>query len=574
MSRPTRRRLTQGILATPTLAALAGAASAQARRRPNVLWVMADEWRAQAFGYAGDPNAHTPAFDRFAAESLNFEQAVSGCPVCSPARASLTTGQYPLTNGVYINDVPLDPKGVTLGESFRNAGYDTGYIGKWHLFGSPLGRFERRESYIPPEKRFGYQYWKAAETTHDYNKSFYYDGDDRTKKYWSGYDAIAQTEEACRYVREHARSQDPYFLVLSWGPPHFPLNTAPERYQDMYRNRQISVRPNVPEDKKSETIEDLRGYYAHIAALDDCFEKLLRTLETAGNSEDTIVLFTSDHGDMMGSQGLTEKLYPWEESIRVPLLIRYPRRFGRIGLRSQEPVNSPDIMPTLLGLSGIAVPRGVQGRDYSASPPASRRDGPTNTAFLNLPVSITTSRANGFAEYRGVRSRYYTYVRSIDGPWLLYDNQNDPYQKRNLCGDRGFAKIQRELESDLNRWLRLLGDQFHAGESYLKRDKLSHYLEPYSAVGRVQSPWGDWKSTMQRPVLSVDSPLGDLRRNPTAKSILLKELPELPENPNPGQMRQGWISLRLLHRAGLGVSEAKLNSIEAQLARIVPPVEP
>src|SRR5688572_11403729 len=149
---------------------------------------MADEWRAQALGYAGDPNAHTPTIDRFAKESVNFEQAVAGCSVCCPARASLVTGQYPLTNGVYINDVELQPKDVTLGEAFRNAGYRTGYIGKWHLYGSPDGRYGRRESYIPPASRFGFDYWKAAECTHDYNHSLYYEGNDQNRKYWPGYD--------------------------------------------------------------------------------------------------------------------------------------------------------------------------------------------------------------------------------------------------------------------------------------------------------------------------------------------------------------------------------------------------
>ena len=107
--------------------------------QPNVLFVLADEWRAQALKYSGDPNAHTPTLDRLARQSLNFTNTISGLPVCSPFRASLMTGQYPLTNGVFINDVPLKPKGVTLGEAFAHAGYRTGYIGKWHLYGSPDG---------------------------------------------------------------------------------------------------------------------------------------------------------------------------------------------------------------------------------------------------------------------------------------------------------------------------------------------------------------------------------------------------------------------------------------------------
>ena len=139
--------------------------------QPNVLFVLADEWRAQALGYSGDPNVHTTVLDRFAAESVNFENAVSGHPVCCPFRASLMTGQYPLTNGLFVNDEELKPTGTTLGQSFAKAGYQTGYIGKWHLYGSPDGKYGRRLAYIPPDHRFGFQYWKACECTHDYNHS-------------------------------------------------------------------------------------------------------------------------------------------------------------------------------------------------------------------------------------------------------------------------------------------------------------------------------------------------------------------------------------------------------------------
>lgn len=466
------------------------------QRKPNVLFVMADEWRAQAFGYTGDTNARTPTIDGFAAESLNFEQAVSGTPVCAPARASLLTGQYPLTTGVYINDVPLEPTGLTLGEVFRNAGYRTGYIGKWHLYGSPDGRYGRREAFIPEDKHFGFQYWKASECTHDYNHSFYYEGNDPTKKYWEGYDAFAQTDDACQFLRDNAQSDTPYFLVLSYGPPHFPLETAPEQYQRMYRDREIELRPNVPHEDAAEASEALRGYYAHIAALDDCFARLLSALEETGTAEDTIVVFTSDHGDMMGSQGMVaeQKLYPWEESNRVPLLVRYPAEFGKSATRSSALINFPDIMPTLLGLCGLPIPDGVQGTNYFSSESASVL--PTTTAFLSMPVPVMSARAHGIAEYRGVRDARYTYVRTLEGPWLLYDNQRDPYQMHNLCGRPEAQEIQSRLDGELNTWLEALGDQFLPANEYLERDSLTHYMEPQKPIGYMRSPWNDWESTI------------------------------------------------------------------------------
>jgi arylsulfatase A-like enzyme len=294
---------------------------------------MADEWRAQATGYNQDPNVHTPVLDSLAKASVVFDNAISSCPVCCPARASIMTGQYPLTNGVFTNDVELKPKSTTLGEAFQNAGYHTGYIGKWHLYGSPDGNYGRRLSFVPPDKRLGFSYWKACECSHDYNHSLYFEGNDPTPKYWQGYDAIAQTDDACQFIKAQSKTSNPFFLFLSLGPPHFPYETAPSRFRALYEKRNLELRPNVPPERRDEAVKSLLGYYAHIAALDDCLRLLLAALESSGASEDTIVIFTSDHGDMMLSQGLTTKLYPWEESVRIPFLIRYPRRLGKKGRR-------------------------------------------------------------------------------------------------------------------------------------------------------------------------------------------------------------------------------------------------
>lgn len=470
------------------LAAGAPSLLGQGARRPNVVFVLADEWRAQSTGYGGDRNVRTPALDRLAAESVSFENAVSGCPVCCPYRASLMTGQYPLTNGVFINDVELKPNGPTLGETFRSAGYATGFIGKWHVYGSPDGKYGRRLAYIPPEKRFGFDYWKACECTHEYNHSLYYEGNDPTPKYWPGYDAFAQTDDACGFIE---KSKGPFFLVLSLGPPHFPYATAPERYQEMYRNKEIQLRRNVPGDKRREATDNLRGYYAHMSAVDDCMDRILRAIEKTGAAEDTIVVFTSDHGDMMLSQGLTTKLYPWDESIRVPLLVRYPRKFGRRARRVRTTINSPDLMPTLVGLCGLAIPDSVEGTDFFGAPMAQDA-----AAFLNLPVPITEARRYGFAEYRGLRTERYTYVRSINGPWLLYDNQRDPFQMHNLCEKSEHRELRSRLDRALDATLRQRKDEFLPAAEYVKRAGVGHYQEVNVPVGRHRSPWGDWDSTL------------------------------------------------------------------------------
>jgi arylsulfatase A-like enzyme len=434
--------------------------------------------------------------DRLASQSVSFDTTISCTPVCCPYRASLVTGQFPLTHGVFINDVPLKPKGTTMGEAFTKAGYRTGYIGKWHLYGSPGGSNERRLDYIPPEKRFGFDYWKACECTHDYNKSMYYDNNDPKPKYWPGYDAFAQTDDACAFMEKQAKTSDPFCLVLSLGPPHFPLQTAPEKYRAMFQDKEIQFRPNVPGNLLGEAAAGLRGYYAHMAALDECFERLLASLDRARIAEDTIVVFTSDHGDMMLSQGLTTKLYPWDESLRVPFLVRYPRRLGNKGSRVKTPLNSPDIFPTLLGLSGIGVPDSVEGVDHSGMMTGKVSPDADRGAFICLAAPITEARKHGFAEYRGLRTPRYTYTRSIKGPWLLYDNQADPYQMHNLIGKSEAKELQVRMERELVAELKRRKDDFLPGATYLERAGLSHYKEANVKVGRHPSPWGDWDSTL------------------------------------------------------------------------------
>jgi arylsulfatase A-like enzyme len=540
------------------------AASPRPRRRPNVLLVVADEWRAQAFGHAGDRNARTPAIDAFAREACAFPNAVSGTPVCCPARASLLTGQYPLQHGVYINDVPLEPKGTTLGEAFAQAGYRTGYIGKWHLYGSPEGRWERRLAPIPRKKRFGFDYWKACESTHNYARSLYYDGDDPTPRYWPGYDAIAQTRDAIGFIEGQAGRDHPFFLTLSWGPPHFPY-MAPEGYARLYRDRAIDFRPNVPLDRRDEAAEELRNYYAACALLDDCFRDLTGALDRLGIADDTIVLFMSDHGEMAWSQGLLRKLAPWEESVAIPLLVRYPALFGREPAAARVPINMPDIMPTLLGLARIAVPAGVAGTDYSPLLHGQAMPDAATSAYLSMPVPVWDARMDGIDAYRGVRTDRYTYVCSIHGPWLLYDNREDPFQKCNRVADPAFAVIRERLEADLAGWRHRLHDAFLPGDAYLRRDHLEHYLEAKVPVGVNHSPWGDWRATLPVPAgqpRSIDTSFDELARDPLTADLVAPLLSDV-ARVGGGEWRQ--LSPRIVGAIASQPLAARLAALDPQL---------
>ena len=458
-------------------AAVFAASGAGAAEPPNILFVIADQWRAQAFGFAGDPNVQTPHLDALQRESVHCVNAVSAVPVCCPARASLLTGQRPLTHGVILNDVSLDPSAVTLAKVFAAAGYDTGYIGKWHLNG------HGRSAFIPRERRQGFDYWKALECTHDYNHSYYY-ADGPEKLEWPGYDAIAQTRDAQQYLRDHAKAEKPFLLFLSWGPPHNPYQNAPTADREKYQPRQLQLRPNVPKSESKKVRVELAGYYANCTALDDCLGDLLQTLRATGLATNTLVVFTSDHGDQLGSQGAFHKQQPYDESICVPLLLRWPQGLGGLGRALTAPISSEDIMPTLLGLCGVNIPNSVEGLDYSGYLRGGKNPS-DNATLIACPAPFGEwDRAAGGREYRGLRTVRYTYVRDWHGPWLLFDNQTDPYQTNNLVNQPAPAGLQAELEATLARKLKANGDQFLPAAAYIKK-----WGCPVDATGTV--PYGD-----------------------------------------------------------------------------------
>ena len=436
------------------------------RSQPNIVFVFADQWRAQAFGYAGDPNVSTLNIDTFAAESLNFCNAVSGCPVCSPYRASLMTGVYPHRHRMTVNDQCLHRlyDGPFLAACLRDGGYDTAYIGKWHIDGNG------RNAFVPRERRLGFDWWRGFECSHDYQHGYYYADDDPRPHPWPGYDADAQTDAACDYLRQRSGGR-PFALFLSWGPPHNPFGSAPEAFESMYDPDRIELPANVPETAAARAREELAGYYAHCSALDACFGRLLSTLAETGLERETVVVFTSDHGDMLGSHGYFRKQKPWAESIRVPFLVRHPE--GASPGTDTSPIDAPDLMPTLLGLAGVPQPDGLQGTDVS---PAIITGAPTgiDAALLALYVPFHEwRRDNGGREFRGLHTARHTYVRTREGPWLLYDNHADPGQQQNLV-DRPEAREQvDELDRLLSRRLDAVHDPFPPATAYLEADDIA-----------------------------------------------------------------------------------------------------
>ncbi|MGI6379818.1 MAG: sulfatase [Anaerolineae bacterium] len=431
------------------------------QKRPNVLVVLSDQHRAQAVGYAGNADVQTPNLDALARTSVSFQTAVSTVSVCSPARASLLTGQYATSHGLIVNDVPLEPSITSIADAMAREGYDTAYIGKWHVDGQSWG------SYIPAERRHGFRFWRVSECTHEYNDSYYWD-QYGTRKRWEGYDAFAQTQCAKEYLRERDASK-PFLMFLAWGPPHDPYSTAPPSFQSLYEESSIDLLPNVPQEHTGRARRDLAGYYSHVSALDACMGDLLAALSEQRLLEDTIVVYTSDHGAMLGSQGLLTKQMPWDESILVPLIMRYPEMDTEHGRVIRAPFSTVDLMPTLLDMCGVGIPDSVEGRSYA---PLLRNEAPAprDCALIACIQPFGSwGKIHGGREYRGVRTERYTYVRDLRGPWLLYDNAADPYQLHNRVGDPALSGVEGYLEEQLSCMLAECGDQFLAGEDYIRQ---------------------------------------------------------------------------------------------------------
>ncbi|MDQ7947198.1 MAG: sulfatase [Pedobacter sp.] len=433
-----------------------------APKAPNVVYVLVDEWRAQATGYAGDPNAKTPNLDAMARESVNFSNAVSVLPVCTPHRAALLTGRYPQHTGMFLNDAALPESELTMAEIYRKAGYQTAYIGKWHLDG------HGRQSYIPKQRRQGFDYWKVLECTHNYNKSKYFANEDTVAKIWPGYDAYAQTADASAYIQQKAAKKQPFILVLAIGAPHFPHDTAPENMKRKFNAATLQLRKNVPPEMEAEARKEAVGYYAHCAAIDSCIGLLKQAIQKAGITQNTIFVFTSDHGEMLGSHNIhpEAKQRPWDESIKVPFLLHYPAFGANSKKKISVPINTPDILPTLLAICGIQKPATIEGEDLSGLVTGKLKL--SDRAALIMNISPFSENFMG-KEFRGVRTSRYTYVKSLDGPWLLFDNDEDPYQLNNLVNLPKYKALQDNLEAKLQQQLVALKDTFEPKDYYLKK---------------------------------------------------------------------------------------------------------
>ncbi len=468
-----------------TLALLAPAAlGAAPAEPPNLLLVFPDQWRGQALGVLGEDPVVTPRLDRFAAEGVVFTQAVSNYPVCSPFRAMLMTGAYPHANRVLSNCTShTEPHGCELpadarcwSDVLKGRGYSLGYIGKWHL-DSPRPPYvdcannrgqPKWNEWCPPARRHGFGFWHAYGTYDVHLKPMYWDTEAPRDgfRYVDQWGPEHEADLAIRYLRNEGgafrEAGKPFALVVSMNPPHTPYTQFPKRYLEAYAGRpdkDLLVRPNVDTGGKTPmsrlALAQTRNYFANITGVDDQFGRILDALDAAGLQENTIVLFTSDHGNCVGSHNEATKNNPYEESMRIPLIVRWP---GRIRPRRDDLLISvPDLAPTLLGLLGQAdaVPAAMQGTSHARFLLTGEGPRPSSQLYLKIP-----SDQPGLGS-RGVRTLRYKLVLTLaaDAPprATLYDLKADPHEMKDVAAVN--PDVVRELtETELIPWLKRTGD--------------------------------------------------------------------------------------------------------------------
>lgn len=437
--------------------------------RPNILWIMGDQMRAQAIAAAGeDPNIRTPNIDRLTGEGVTFSNAIAGCPWCTPFRGAMLTSRY-VHECVQRTPSRVDPALPTVADAFNDAGYHTAFFGKWHVDGSndPAHR-------VPKERRGRFAHWCGFENMNQHFRITVHGHDTAGTEFerrLQGYENDVLTDELISHLDERREQSAPLFGILSLTPPHDPY-TAPASYMQRYNPADLQLRPNVPDIPRirERARRELAGYYAAIENLDHNVGRLLDALESRGLSENTYLMIFSDHGDMHGSHGYFLKSSPWEEALRIPCVVAGGPLYPRNARFSDAPMNHVDLAPTSLGLAGVSPPDWMRGSDFSAHV-LRHVDGSTpdpeepQSAYIQQCVDKRFGNCMG-GTWRGVRTRDgWKYVCREHAPVLMTNLNEDPYEQVNLAFMPEYREKRAELLEELQGWIQRTGDTFALPEA-------------------------------------------------------------------------------------------------------------
>jgi arylsulfatase A-like enzyme len=451
--------------------------------KPNILFIFADQLRYDSLGSSGNKVIKTPNLDRLASEGAALDNAFSCCPICSPYRAQILTGRYAHKNGVIQNDYEMHTNQITYPQKMNEAGYRTAHIGKWHLGRGPYTK----------ERRYGFDYMYAYNCDHIYYNVEYFEnekGPIKTKD-WS---PEVETSKALEFMKRHLCEfpDRPFSLHLGYAPPHNNTDNMysestynhgryqvyPQEY-NIYSPDEVPMSPNVPTPLAEFARKEIADYYGNITALDDQVGRILEYLDKSGLRDNTIVVFTSDHGDHLRSHGYgvtgdlwmhpskrINKATPYEEAVHIPFIMRYPKMIKE-GERPQIMFNSVDVMPTLLGLCEIDIPEGVQGHDLSHTMRGESGYEP-DSVYMQILGRGWHNRTIGTEIWRAVRTSRWTYTRflpmeNIETNTWLFDRETDPYELNNLSGLDEYSDIESGLEKRLKQWMIETDDPFDHG---------------------------------------------------------------------------------------------------------------
>ena len=443
--------------------------------KPNVIYVFPDQMRNSAMGFwnespfrsavrfQADP-VHTPYLNQFARESVVLTSAYSNCPLSSPHRGMLFTGMFTENSGVPLNcnsdrlcsTLPEDA--VCISDVFNQAGYNCAYIGKLHLDlprpNNPQhpgtyveARIPAWDAYTPPERRHGFDYWYSYGTYDVHKHPHYWDtqGERHDVNEWS---PMHETDKAIAYLQNKDQVRDaekPFFMMISYNPPHNPyssLNDCLEEDYNLYKDKSLGelfVRPNA--DTTIAKAQSAAYYFGSVTGVDRAFGRLLAELKALGLDENTLVVFSSDHGETMCSQGVSDpKNSPYIESLNIPFLVRMPQKL-QPQINSELILSTPDVMPTLLGLCGLEslIPANVEGRNYAGRLSGQDSSTPFRPGALFFNNMVGDRDANGkvvsyFPLSRGIKTDRYTLAFSLDrqtkklASYHFYEDEKDPYQ--------------------------------------------------------------------------------------------------------------------------------------------------
>jgi arylsulfatase A-like enzyme len=414
-------------------------------KKPNVIVFFTDQQRWDTMGVYGNPLELTPNLDRMAREGAHCYSAFTCQPVCGPARSCLQTGLYATNTGCYRNGIPLDKKHTTLAQYFGANGYTTGYIGKWHL---------GTKDPVPRSEQGGYDEWLGANTLEFTSEAYHtvlYDNDGKEHSL-PGYRVDAMTDAAIRYVAKER--EQPFFLFLSYLEPHHQNHIddypPPEGYREKYTGRWL---PGDLHAVPGSSPQHIGGYFGMVKRLDEALGRLRDALRSLGSLENTVILFTSDHGNHFKTRNEEYKRSGHDASIRIPMVLSGPGFDGRGQIK--DLVSLVDMPPTLLASAGIPIPSTMEGRSIL--------DG---RAHWPDDVFIQISESQVGRALRTQRWKYGIVAPEKDGNRdsdsavyredYLYDLLADPHEQSNLIGYRSHSAVSQRMRERILAKIRLV----------------------------------------------------------------------------------------------------------------------